>query len=53
MPWVKLDDHFFRHPKVIAAGRDARDLFLAGLCYYSSGPTGDSASRSDGLAPGR
>lgn len=36
MPWVKLDDAFFRHPRIVAAGRDARDLFLAGLCYASS-----------------
>lgn len=33
MPWVKLDDNFFDHPKIVAAGRDARDLYLAGLCY--------------------
>lgn len=39
MPWVKLDDNFFRNPKVVAAGRDARDLYLAGLCYCASGLT--------------
>jgi hypothetical protein len=33
MAWVKLDDAFFRNPKVLAAGRDARDLYLAGLCF--------------------
>lgn len=33
MPWVKLDDQFFTHPKVQRAGRDARDLYLAGLTY--------------------
>jgi hypothetical protein len=44
MAWVKLDDHFFRNPKVIMAGRDARDLYLAALCYCGSGLT-------DGLIP--
>ncbi len=33
MPWVKLDDAFFDNVKVIRAGRDARDLYLAGLCF--------------------
>ena len=33
MSWVKIDDQFFMHPKVIAAGRDARDLYLAALTY--------------------
>ncbi len=33
MAWVKLDDTFFGNPKVIEAGRDARDLYIAGLCY--------------------
>lgn len=36
MAWVKLDDGFFRHPKVIRAGRDARDLNMAAWCYSSS-----------------
>jgi hypothetical protein len=39
MSWVKLDDGFFRHPKVLAAGRDARELYVAGLCYCGSGLT--------------
>lgn len=33
MPWVKLDDGFFDNDKIVAAGKDARDLYLAGLCY--------------------
>lgn len=33
MPWFKLDDGFFDHPKVVQAGRDARDLWLAAGCY--------------------
>lgn len=39
MAWVKVDDQFFRHPKVLAAGRDARDLYLVGLCYCAQGLT--------------
>lgn len=39
MTWVKLDDGFFRHPKVVRAGRDARDLHLAALCYAGSNLT--------------
>lgn len=39
MSWVKLDDQFFRHPKVLAAGRDARDLYMVGLCYCAQGLT--------------
>jgi hypothetical protein len=31
--WVKLDDHFPDHPKVIAAGPLAAWLYVAGLCY--------------------
>jgi hypothetical protein len=42
--WVKLDDGFFRHHKVLLAGRDARDLALAALCHAS-------ASLSDGYIP--
>ncbi len=33
MPWVKLDDAFFDNIKIIEAGRDARDLYIAGLCF--------------------
>lgn len=33
MTWVKLDDQFPDHPKVIAAGGDAAWLYVAGLCY--------------------
>lgn len=44
MTWVRLDDQFLEHPRVVAAGRDARDLYLAGLCYCSRHLT-------DGLIP--
>lgn len=33
MGWAKLDDQFFDHPKARAAGKDGRELFVAGLCY--------------------
>src|SRR5262245_51136165 len=33
MAWVRLDDGFTDHPKVIRAGEDAGWLFVAGLCY--------------------
>ncbi len=42
MAWVKLDDGFFRHPKVVGAGRDARVLYLAGLCYCGANLTDGS-----------
>jgi phosphoglycolate phosphatase-like HAD superfamily hydrolase len=31
--WTKLSDEFFRNPKVVSAGRDARDLYLVALCH--------------------
>lgn len=31
--WAKISDDFFRNPKVVKAGRDARDLYLVGLCH--------------------
>lgn len=37
--WAKIDDRFMRHPKIIAAGRDARDLYLAALLYCSENLT--------------
>lgn len=42
--WVKLDEGFFLHPKALAAGRDARDLYLAALCWSNQ-------QRTDGLIP--
>ncbi len=44
MGWVKLDDGFFRNPKVLHVGRDAKALYLAGLCYSGS-------SLTDGFIP--
>jgi hypothetical protein len=44
LAWVKIDDGFLRHPKIVAAGRDARDLYVAGLCYAG-------AQLTDGFIP--
>jgi 5-methylcytosine-specific restriction endonuclease McrA len=33
MPWVKLDDSFFCHPKVITAGAEASGLYVWALTY--------------------
>lgn len=44
MAWAKLDDRFFTNPKVMRAGRDARDLYLVGLTYCA-------AELTDGFIP--
>lgn len=36
MPWVRLDDQIFLHPKIVAAGKDATLLHLSALTYASS-----------------
>lgn len=35
MTWVKLDDAFPTHPKILAAGDEAAWLFVCGLCHSS------------------
>lgn len=35
MSWVKLDDSFFSHPKVVNAGTEAIGLYVLGLTYSS------------------
>lgn len=35
MTWVKIDDQFPDHPKVLAAGPAAAWLYVCGLCYAS------------------
>lgn len=35
MSWAKLDDDFYDHPKVLAAGLEAAGLFAKGLSYSS------------------
>ena len=44
MSWVKLDDSFFTHPRAIAAGRNGRILYVAGLCWCK-------AFLTDGIIP--
>lgn len=46
MTWVKLDDQFFTNSKAQAAGRDGRDLFIAGLCYCSANLTDGAIPKS-------
>ena len=33
MPWIKIDDQFSDHPKIVQAGPLAGFLYIAGLCY--------------------
>ena len=33
MPWVKLDDNFPRHPKVLGLSDAGFRLYVTGLCY--------------------
>lgn len=33
MSWIKLDDNWMDHPKIIKAGRDARDMWLASITW--------------------
>lgn len=44
MGWVKLDDGFFRNPKVLQITKDAKTLYLAALCYAG-------AQLTDGFIP--
>jgi len=34
-PWVRLDDNFAEHPKLVKAGPRAGWLHVAALCYCS------------------
>ena len=43
--WVRLDADYFRNPKVLAAGRDGRDLHLASICWM------EGKDQLDGLIP--
>lgn len=35
MPWVKVDDSFYSHPKVVTAGVEATGLYIMALTYSS------------------
>ena len=39
MAWVKLDDGFFNNRKIVSVSKDAKLLYLAGLCYAGSALT--------------
>ena len=44
MNWVKIDNNFFSNPKVVGLSKDAKLVYLAGICYAGS-------SLSDGFIP--
>lgn len=50
MGWVKLDDRFFTHPKIIDLSKDAKLVFLAGLtlasCQLTNGFLSDATVRA-------
>lgn len=33
--WVRLDVDYFGNPKILAAGRDGRDIHLASICWVA------------------
>ncbi|GEM_PF-3266771 len=37
--WTKIGEEFFRHPKIVTVGRDARDLYLVALCHCNENLT--------------
>lgn len=50
MPWVRLDEEFARHPKVLAAGPLGMAMQVAALCYCNSYLTDGFVPRS--VVPG-
>lgn len=40
MPWARLDDAFWRNPKVLAAGNEAAGLYARALSYSADNGTG-------------
>lgn len=44
MGWVKLDDNYRNHPKIVKAGADGMALDIAGMCY-------SAAYLTDGFVP--
>lgn len=44
MPWIRLEDNFTTHPKVIGLSDAAFRLYVHGLCYANS-------QKTDGLIP--
>lgn len=35
MTWIRIDDHFVDHPKVLAIKDEAFRAYISGLCYSS------------------
>jgi hypothetical protein len=54
LPWVRLDDHFSEHPKLVSAGPLGMALWVAGLAYSNRNltdgfiPRGVAATLLDG-----
>lgn len=46
MPWVRIDEHFADHPKVVQAGPEAMALYIAGLCYCNRFQTDGAIPRA-------
>lgn len=47
MPWVKLDDGYFRHPKARRAGKDGRALFIASIAWSNANLLDGVISKDD------
>lgn len=47
MPWVKLDDAYFRNPKVTAVKPLARLLYVASLCHCADTLTNGEVHKRD------
>jgi hypothetical protein len=50
MGWVRLDDKFPRHPKVIQCGLEARWLYVASLCHCNEFLTDGSLTAGDAIS---
>lgn len=46
MPWVRIDEGFYQHPKVIQAGPLGQALQIAALCYCNNNLTDGVLSRA-------
>ena len=51
MPWVKLEDGFYTHPKLLSVSVSARWLFVAALCFSNQNATDGvvSVGAADGI----
>jgi hypothetical protein len=45
MSWIKLDDQFFTHPKIVDLSKDAKLLYLAALTYCGAHLTDGGLTR--------